>query len=76
MFKYTLYIKKGDPKCEELATMLKSLCRDIRVVDIEDNGVREFMWKDAGMASKIPILVSSNIVVLGVRSIKKMFNIE
>ncbi len=76
MSKYTLYVKRGDPDCEELITMLKTLGEDIKVINIDNNGVREFMWKDAGMASRAPILVSNNLIVLGTRSIKKIFNLK
>ncbi|OYT61852.1 MAG: hypothetical protein B6U69_02820 [Thermofilum sp. ex4484_15] len=72
MAEYVLYIKSRNPECAEAVKLLRKANVKFKVIDIDVNGIKGFMWKDVGSPNDVPFLVSENFIASGLESIKKI----
>ena len=71
---FLLYIDKSSSDSKKAIKILRDAGVSFKVVEINESGVRGYLWHDVGLPSGTPFLVGSDFMLIGLESIKKAFN--
>ena len=72
MREYVLYVKSRHPECDEAIKVLKEAGVKFRVINIDENGIKGYMWRDVGSPTDVPFLVSEDFIASGLNSIRRI----